>query len=148
MGRIERLCAVGGVRLTEQRRAIIRVLDESDDHPNVAELHRRVRAQDPTISLVTVYRAVKRLRDAKILEQRHFGDGSTRYERASRSHHDHLIDMTSGRVFEFRNDAIERLQRQVAEKMGYRLVDHNLELFAVPLASKPPRKSPRGGDKA
>ncbi|MGQ0674608.1 MAG: Fur family transcriptional regulator [Rhodospirillales bacterium] len=131
--RIERLCHEKGLKMTEQRRIIARVLSESGDHPDVELVHRRATALDPRISIATVYRTVRLFEEANILEKHDFGDGRARYEEQPESHHDHLIDIDSGKVIEFRNEEIETLQRAVAEKLGYRLVDHRLELFAVPL---------------
>ncbi|MCC6467107.1 MAG: transcriptional repressor [Alphaproteobacteria bacterium] len=119
--------------MTDQRRVIARVLSESADHPDVEAVHRRASAIDSRISIATVYRTVRLFEEASILEKHDFGDGRSRYEEIPESHHDHLIDIESGRVIEFRNEQIEALQRAVAEKLGYRLVEHRLELFAVPL---------------
>jgi len=118
--------------MTEQRRVIARVLSEADDHPDVEAVHRRASAIDPKISIATVYRTVRLFQEASILERHDFGDGRARYEEAPSEHHDHLIDLQSGKVIEFKNDEIEKLQRAVAERLGYKLVDHRLELFAVP----------------
>jgi len=120
--------------MTEQRRVIARVLSESADHPDVEELHRRAVAIDPNISIATIYRTVRLFEDANILERHDFGDGRSRYEEMAEHHHDHLIDMQSGRVIEFQNPDIEKLQREVARSFGYKLVGHRLELYAVPLA--------------
>src|SRR5262249_47220072 len=120
-------------RMTGQRRVIARVLSESHDHPDAEELHRRAAAIDSHISIATVYRTVRLLEDAGILERHDFRDGRSRFEEMPDEHHDHLIDVQSGKVIEFHNDQIEELQRQVAEKLGYKLVDHRLELYAVPL---------------
>ena len=133
MSRIERLCVKKGMRMTDQRRTIARVLSDAEDHPDVEEVYRRASAVDPHISISTVYRTVKLFEDGSILEKRDFGDGRARYEVASEQHNDHLIDVRSGRVIEFRNEEIEKLQRTVARELGYRLIDHRLELFAVPL---------------
>lgn len=119
--------------MTEQRRVIARVLSESADHPDVEQVHRRATAIDPRISIATVYRTVRLFEEANILEKHDFGDGRSRYEEIPESHHDHLIDIESGKVVEFRDEQIETLQRAIAEKLGYRLVDHRLELYAVPL---------------
>lgn len=131
--RIEQLCIDKGLKMTEQRRVIARVLSESADHPDVEALHQRAAAIDPKISIATVYRTVRLFQEASILERHDFGDGRARYEEAPTEHHDHLIDLQSGKVIEFRNEAIEKLQREVASLLGYKLVDHRLELFAVPL---------------
>ena len=119
--------------MTEQRRVIARVLSESVDHPDVEELHHRAVAIDPNISIATIYRTVRLFEEANILERHDFGDGRSRYEEMAEQHHDHLIDMQSGRVIEFQNPEIEKLQREVARAFGYRLVGHRLELYAVPL---------------
>ena len=136
MTRIETLCAEKGLRMTDQRRVIARVLSEAIDHPDAEELYRRASAIDPHISIATVYRTVKLFEDAGILERHDFRDGRSRYEEVPDSHHDHLIDIQSGRVVEFRNEEIEKLQRAIAEELGFELVDHRLELYGVPKASK------------
>jgi Fur family ferric uptake transcriptional regulator len=128
---LESLCVEKGLRMTEQRRTIARVLSESHDHPDVEMLHRRVNERDPSISIATVYRTVKLFEEADILERHDFRDGRARYELTPERHHDHLIDVNTGEVIEFRNDEIERLQRIVAEELGYNLVDHRLELYGV-----------------
>jgi Fur family ferric uptake transcriptional regulator len=133
MNRIEQACQERGMRMTEQRRVIAQVIAESEDHPDVEELYRRASAVDNRISIATVYRTVKLFEDAGILERHEFRDGRARYEEASDRHHDHLIDLNSGDVIEFRNEDIERLQESVARELGYRLVDHRLELYAVRL---------------
>jgi Fur family ferric uptake transcriptional regulator len=135
MDRIEKLCVDKGLRMTGQRRVIARVLSESHDHPDAEELHRRAAAIDPHISIATVYRTVRLLDEAGILERHDFRDGRSRFEEMPDEHHDHLIDVQSGKVIEFHNDQIEELQRQVAEKLGYKLVDHRLELYAVPIGT-------------
>jgi Fur family ferric uptake transcriptional regulator len=131
--RIEQLCIDKGLKMTEQRRVIARVLSDSADHPDVEAVHQRAAAIDPKISIATVYRTVRLFQEASILERHDFGDGRARYEEAPTEHHDHLIDLQSGKVIEFKNEAIEKLQREVASRLGYKLVDHRLELFAVPL---------------
>jgi Fur family ferric uptake transcriptional regulator len=130
---LESLSADKGVRITEQRRVIARVISDSGDHPDVEELHRRAVALDPRISIATVYRTVKLFEDEGILERREFKGGRTRYEPTTEEHHDHLIDIESGQVIEFNDDALEELQRVIAERLGYRLVDHRMELYGVPL---------------
>jgi len=130
---LEQLCVDKGMRMTEQRRVIARVLSDADDHPDVEEVHRRASSEDSRISIATVYRTVRLLEDAGILERHDFRDGRSRYEQVSEEHHDHLIDIQSGDVIEFRNEQIERLQEIVARELGYRLVDHRLELYAVPI---------------
>ena len=124
-------CAAKGLRLTVQRRIVARVIDASSDHPDVEALHARAVAIDPRISVATVYRTVKLFEEAGILERLEFGDGRSRYEDARRAHHDHLIDVTSGQVVEFVDPEIEALQEKIAARLGYRLVAHRLELFAV-----------------
>lgn len=119
--------------MTGQRRVIARVLSDSQDHPDAEELHRRAAAIDPHISIATVYRTVRLLEESGILERHDFRDGRSRYEEVPDEHHDHLIDVQSGRVIEFHDDQIEELQRFVAEKLGYKLVDHRLELYGVPI---------------
>jgi Fur family ferric uptake transcriptional regulator len=137
--RIEKLCAEKGLRMTEQRRVIARVLSDAADHPDAEELYRRASGIDPHISIATVYRTVKLFEDAGILERHDFRDGRSRYEEAPEAHHDHLIDVQSGNVIEFRNEDIEKLQRRVAEELGFELIDHRLELYGVPKGSKKPR---------
>ncbi len=129
--RIERFCLEKGLKMTDQRRVIAKVLSESADHPDVEELHQRAAAADPRISIATVYRTVKLWEEANILERHDFGDGRARYEEMPETHHDHLIDVKSGEVIEFCNEEIERLQHEVAERLGFRLVGHRLELFGV-----------------
>lgn len=136
MSRIEKLCQEQGLRLTEQRRIIARILSESDDHPDAEELHRRAAGVDRSISLATVYRTVKLFEEAGIIERHDFRDGRARFEEAADDHHDHLIDIRSGDVIEFINEEIERLQVEIARKLGYKLVDHRLELYAVPLGEE------------
>ncbi len=126
-------CEARGLRMTDQRRILARVIGESEDHPDVEELYARASAVDPRISLATVYRTVKLLEEAGILEKVEFGDGRARYEDAERDHHDHLIDVSSGRVIEFIDPEIEALQEKIAARLGYRLIGHRLELLAVPL---------------
>ena len=130
---IEQQCQRRGMRMTEQRRVIARVLSESADHPDVEELYRRSVAIDPKISISTVYRTVKLLEDAGIIARHEFGDGRSRYEQVPETHHDHLIDLKTGKVIEFRDEEIERLQEAIARKFGFRLVDHRLELYGVPI---------------
>ncbi len=124
------------MKMTGQRRVIARVLSEAADHPDVEEVHRRSAEEDSRISIATVYRTMRLFEEAGIAERHDFGDGRARYEESSTSHHDHLIDIKSGKVIEFSNEEIEKLQKEVARAYGYRLVDHRLELYAVPLDSK------------
>ncbi len=128
---IER-CEANGLRLTGQRRTIAAVLESAADHPDVEELYNRASAVDPRISLATVYRTVKLFEEAGILEKLEFGDGRARYEDAEREHHDHLIDIQSGEVIEFIDEEIEKLQERIADKLGYELRGHRLELYGVP----------------
>jgi len=130
---IETLAAKAGMRMTDQRRVIARVLSEAQDHPDVEEVYHRAVSEDEAISIATVYRTVRLFEEAGILTRHDFGDGRARYEPAPDDHHDHLIDIQSGKVIEFTNDEIERLQHEVADPLGYKLVDHRLELYAVPL---------------
>jgi Fur family transcriptional regulator, ferric uptake regulator len=136
MDRVEKLCVEKGMRMTEQRRVIARVISTSHDHPDVEELHRRAAAVDPHISIATVYRTVRLFEESGILERHDFRDGRSRYEEVPETHHDHLIDMKSGKVIEFIEPEIERLQQEIARKLGYKLVDHRLELYGVPLDDK------------
>ncbi len=131
--RIEKLCVEKGLRMTEQRRIIARVLSLADDHPDAEELHRRASAEDSRISLATVYRTVRLFEEAGIIERHDFRDGRSRYEEAQDDHHDHLIDMNSGEVIEFFDEEIEELQEKIAKRLGYKLVDHRLELYGVKL---------------
>lgn len=128
--RLEDLCIEKGMRMTEQRRIIARVLSQADDHPDVEEVHRRASSLDPHISIATVYRTVRMFEEAGILNRHDFGDGRARYEEAREEHHDHLIDVQTGKVIEFQDAEIEELQKKIAERLGYRLVDHRLELYA------------------
>ncbi|NCP20031.1 MAG: transcriptional repressor [Erythrobacter sp.] len=130
---LEQLCADKGLRITEQRKVIARVLSDSEDHPDVEQLHARASKIDPKISIATVYRTVRLFEDAGVLDRHDFGDGRARYEPAPEAHHDHLIDVESGKVVEFVDPELEALQKQIAEKLGYRLVDHRMELYGVRL---------------
>ncbi|MAW81333.1 MAG: transcriptional repressor [Parvularcula sp.] len=133
MDRLEKICTAKGMRMTEQRRVIARVLSIADDHPDVEEIHRRATEIDPNISIATVYRTMRLFEEAGVVERHDFQDGRARYEEATESHHDHLIDLKSGEVIEFVNEEIEALQKKIAEQHGYKLVDHRLELYGVPL---------------
>ena len=130
---IELLCNAKGIKMTGQRRTIARVLSESEDHPDVEQLHERASKIDSGISIATVYRTVRLFEEAGVLDRHDFGDGRSRYEPAPESHHDHLIDVESGKVVEFVDPELEALQKQIAEKLGYRLVDHRMELYGVRL---------------
>lgn len=130
-------CEAKGLRMTDQRRVLARVIGAAEDHPDVEELYARASKVDPKISLATVYRTVKLLEEAGILEKLEFGDGRARYEDAERDHHDHLIDVASGEVIEFIDPEIEALQDRIAARLGYRLIGHRLELLGVPLKKSP-----------
>jgi Fur family transcriptional regulator, ferric uptake regulator len=136
--RIEALCAEQGLRMTGQRRVIARVLSAAKNHPDVEEVYRRANEIDQRIALSTVYRTLKLFSDKGILERHDFGLGRGRYEEASRGHHDHLIDVDSGRVIEFSNEEIEALQNRIARELGFKLVGHRLELYGVRVKSKKP----------
>ena len=133
MDRLEKLCADKGLRMTEPRRIIARGLSSSEDHPDAEELHRRANSMDASISLATVYRTVKLFEDAGIIQAHDFRDGRARYEEVPDEHHDHLINVKSGEVVEFHSEEIERLQVEIAKKLGFKLVDHRLELYGIPL---------------
>ena len=130
---IEQLCVAKGLKMTGQRRVIARVLSGAVDHPDAEMVHRRAIAIDPKISIATVYRTVRLFEEEQILERHEFGNGRARYEEVSENHHDHLIDIESGEVIEFQSEEIEKIQHIIAQELGYRLVDHRLELLAVPL---------------
>ena len=133
ISRIEQSCVDRGLKLTGQRRVIAKILSDAVDHPDVEQVYRRASRIDSRISIATVYRTVRLFEEANILAKHDFGDRRARYEEVSDTHHDHLIDTKSGKVIEFQNDEIERLQEKVARELGYRLVDHRLELYGVPL---------------
>lgn len=135
MDRLEKICAEKGLRMTDQRRVITRVISDADDHPDVEEIHRRAAAIDSRISIATVYRTMRLLEEYDVVQRHDFqdGHGRARYEEASDEHHDHLIDVKNGSVIEFVSEEIERLQEKIAREHGYRLVDHRLELYGVPL---------------
>ena len=137
---IEAKCIAKGMRMTEQRRVIARVLAAADDHPDVEELYRRCVKVDDRISISTVYRTVKLFEDSGIIERHDFREGRARYEQIPESHHDHLINLRTGEVIEFQSEEIERLQAEVARRLGYRLVDHRLELYALPLEDDKSRR--------
>ncbi|PIR38468.1 MAG: transcriptional repressor [Alphaproteobacteria bacterium CG11_big_fil_rev_8_21_14_0_20_39_49] len=130
--KLEQLCIEKGLKITEQRRVILKIISESKDHPDVEKIYERAVKKDAKISIATVYRTVRMFEEGGIIEKHDFGDGRARYEESSDEHHDHLIDIRSGKVIEFKNDEIERLQEQIAKELGYELVDHRLELYAVP----------------
>jgi|TARA_B100000315_G_scaffold190413_1_gene180482 Fur family ferric uptake transcriptional regulator len=134
--RLERICIERGMKMTGQRRIIARVLSESDDHPDVEELYRRSMEIDPKISIATVYRTVRLFEEAGLLDRLDFGDGRARYERTSDDHHDHLIDLHTGKVIEFHDLEVEKLQEKIAERYGFKLVGHRMELYGVSLGAK------------
>ncbi len=136
LSRIESLCAEKGLKMTEQRRIIARIISSATDHPSVEEIYHRASKLDKNIGIATVYRTLRMLEEAGIVEKHDFGDGRTRYEEATDEHHDHLIDMRSGKIIEFHNERIEQLQEEIAKELGYKLVAHSLELYAVPLDEK------------
>ncbi len=129
--RLEQLCIDKGLKMTEQRRVIAQVLSDSKDHPDVEQVYQRASKHDQRISIATVYRTVKLFEEANILDRHDFGDGRARYEEVPTEHHDHLIDVNSGDVIEFSNETIEKIQKQIADSLGYKLVGHRLELYAV-----------------
>ncbi|MBX7249870.1 MAG: transcriptional repressor [Caulobacteraceae bacterium] len=131
MDRIEKLCAERGMRMTDQRRVVARVLSQSQDHPDVEELYRRAAAVDPHISIATVYRTVRLFEEAGVVEKHDFGDGRSRYEELTDDHHDHLIDTRTGKVIEFYDEEIEKLKQAIAARLGYRLIGHKLELYGI-----------------
>ena len=133
---IEDKCIKNGVRLTEQRKLVARIMSESDDHPDVDELHKRISKVDSKISIATVYRTVKLFEESGIVAKHDFKGNKSRYEKAPEEHHDHLIDINTGEIMEFVNEDIEKLQKQVAEKLGYKLVDHRLELYGSKIKNK------------
>ncbi len=133
---VEDICRALGLRVTAPRRIILQVLAKATDHPDTVELHRRVMQVDPSVALATVYRTVKLLEDKKIIERHTFGDGRARYESAEHAHHDHLIDVETGDIIEFRSDEIERLQEEIARKHGYKIVSHKLEIFVTAIDKK------------
>ena len=136
---LEEQCVKKGMRMTDQRRVIAQVMESAEDHPDVEELYRRASAQDPRISLSTVYRTLNLFEEAGLVTKHDFKDGRARFEPIPDEHHDHLIDIRSGKVIEFRNEEIEAIQEVIAKRLGYRLVDHRLELYAIPLKPEPPK---------
>lgn len=133
---IEKICLEKGLKMTDQRRVIARVLSESTDHPDVDSVYRRAHSIDPKISIATIYRTLKLFEEINALERHDFGGTKARYETTSEEHHDHLIDLETGKVIEFQDHEIEELQKKIAERLGYRLIDHRLELYAVPLDNR------------
>lgn len=136
MDRIEKLCVERGMRMTDQRRVVARVLSQSHDHPDVEELYRRAAAIDPHISIATVYRTMRLFEEAGVVEKHDFGDGRSRYEELTDDHHDHLIDTRTGKVIEFYDAEIEKLKEAIAARLGYRLIGHKLELYGVATGEK------------
>ena len=136
MDRIEKQCIEKGMRMTDQRRVVARVLSSAEDHPDVEELYHRAAAVDPNISLATVYRTVRLFEEAGVVERHDFGDGRSRYEEAGSDHHDHLINIKTGAVIEFFDEEIEKMKEALAQKLGYKLVGHKLELYGVPLGEE------------
>jgi Fur family ferric uptake transcriptional regulator len=136
LDRIEKICIEKGMRMTDQRRVVAHVLSGAHDHPDVEDLYRRARLVDPHISIATVYRTVRLFEEVGIIARHDFRDGRSRYEEAPDTHHDHLIDMKSGKVIEFSDSEIEALQAAIARRLGYRLIDHRLELYGVPMGEK------------
>ncbi len=134
MDRIEKLCVERGMRMTEQRRVVAQALSQSHDHPDVEELYRRASALDPHISIATVYRTVRLFEEAGVVEKHDFGDGRSRYEELTDDHHDHLIDTKTGKVIEFYDEELEKLKDAIAERLGFKLVGHKLELYGLPLS--------------
>ncbi|MBL1431131.1 MAG: transcriptional repressor [Robiginitomaculum sp.] len=133
---LEKLCAERGMRMTEQRRVIAKVLSEASDHPDAEVLYRRASRLDPKISLATIYRTVRLFEEAGVIEKHDFGDGRSRFETVPDDHHDHLINVKTGEVIEFVDDEIEELQKAIAKRLGYELVDHRLELYGIKLSKK------------
>ena len=131
--RIERRCGDKGLRMTSQRRVIARVLSDAEDHPSVPDVHKRAAKLDPSISIATVYRTVRLLEETGILDRHDFKDGFSRFEEATKDHHDHLVNIEDGTIIEFNNKEIEALQKRIAREHGLRLIDHKLELYAVPI---------------
>jgi Fur family ferric uptake transcriptional regulator len=144
--RIERLCNDKGLKMTDQRRVIAQVLSDASDHPDVESVYQRAVAIDPHISIATVYRTVRLFEEANILERHDFGDGRARYEEIPQEHHDHLIDVQTGKVIEFTNEQIEALQREVARRLGFELVGHRLELFGRRLSEDKSKSRTKGSD--
>lgn len=142
MSRLEKLCTEKGLKMTGQRRVISRVLSEAQDHPDVEEVYRRSAAIDPKISIATVYRTMRLLEEANVIDRLDFGDGRARYEENRDEHHHHLIDVNSGEVIEFQNEQLERLKEKIAAELGYELIGHRLELYGVKIGS---RKKPKAG---
>jgi Fur family ferric uptake transcriptional regulator len=144
--RIEKLCLERGLKMTEQRRVISRVLSEAHDHPDVEEIYKRASAIDPKISIATVYRTMRLYEDANIIERRDFGDGRARYEENREEHHHHLIDVNTGTVIEFQNEELEEMKRKIAASLGYDMIGDRLEIYGVKRGAKPPKGMRKPGD--
>ncbi|WP_207460226.1 Fur family transcriptional regulator [Azospirillum sp. SYSU D00513] len=140
ISRLEALCLEKGLKMTGQRRVISQVLSEADDHPDVEEVHRRALLIDPRISIATVYRTMRLLEEAQVIERLDFGDGRARYEEAGADHHHHLIDTRTGRVIEFSCSELEAIKERIARELGYRIVAHRLEIYGVPLDEEEGKK--------
>ena len=143
LSRLEKICVERGLKMTEQRRVISRVLSEATDHPDVEEVYRRAHALDKNISIATVYRTMKLFEEANVIDRLDFGDGRARYEETREEHHHHLIDLNSGEVIEFKNDELERIKEKIASELGYDLIGHRLELYGVKMGSKSPARARR-----
>ena len=140
---LEQLCIERGMKMTEQRRIIARVLSDADDHPDVEDVYQRSVQLDPKISIATVYRTVRLFEEAGLLDRHDFGDGRSRYEQASDDHHDHLVDVQSGDIIEFHDEEVEELQRQIAARLGYTLIGHRMELYGVELKDALKKPKPK-----
>ncbi len=140
---LEQLCIERGMKMTEQRRIIARVLSDADDHPDVEDVYQRSVQLDPKISIATVYRTVRLFEEAGLLDRHDFGDGRSRYEQASDDHHDHLVDVQSGDIIEFHDEEVEELQRQIAARLGYSLIGHRMELYGVELKDALKKPKPK-----
>ena len=140
---LEQLCIERGMKMTEQRRIIARVLSDADDHPDVEDVYQRSVQLDPKISIATVYRTVRLFEEAGLLDRHDFGDGRSRYEQASDDHHDHLVDVQSGDIIEFHDEELEELQRQIAARLGYSLIGHRMELYGVELKDALKKPKPK-----
>lgn len=140
---LEQLCIERGMKMTEQRRIIARVLSDADDHPDVEDVYQRSVRLDPKISIATVYRTVRLFEEAGLLDRHDFGDGRSRYEQASDDHHDHLVDVQSGDIIEFHDEEVEELQRQIAARLGYSLIGHRMELYGVELKDALKKPKPK-----
>ena len=140
---LEQLCIERGMKMTEQRRIIARVLSDANDHPDVEDLYQRSVEIDPKISIATVYRTVRLFEEAGLLDRHDFGDGRSRYEQSSDDHHDHLVDVQSRTIIEFHDEEVEKLQREIAARLGYRLIGHRMELYGVKLKNSQEEQGPK-----